>query len=174
MALDQYDDSADNVAPGGKLGFASIPDGTYAFAVEEAELKETKNGTDLFKLKLLGLDGAASGQTFEHDYWLTSKDKDSGKISLNDVKVGMMKKDLENIGFDAGNWTKANGRPLSKELPKAILLLTGLKLKGKKSTNGKYANFEIVSRGEPDGKPEKFGPAELNAAAQADAEPFAV
>lgn len=172
MALDKYDDDADKVAPGGKLGFDALPDGEYTFDVDDAELKETKNGTDLFKLKLLGLDGAAQGQTFEHDYWLTNKDKETEKIVMNDVKIGMLKKDLETLGFDTPEWKKEKGRPLSKELAKAVKVLEGMRLKGKKTTNGKYANFHIVARVTgTDGKPEKIGPKELNAANE---QPFSV
>lgn len=165
MALDKYDDDADKVAPGGKLGFDAIPDGEYTFDVESAELKETRNGTDLFKLKLLGLDGAAAGQEFEHDYFLSSMNKTTNVIEVNDVKVGMLKKDLQTLGFDTENWKKSEGRPLSKELPRSIPILEGMRLKGKKTTNGKYANFNVASRVlGADGKPEKIGPKEMDAA----------
>lgn len=175
MALDKYDDDADQVAPGGRGGLGLLADGNdYDMEIESAELKETTSGHDIFKMKLVVIGGPSKvGKEIDYDEFLTTKDKKSGGITISEVKLGIVKKNLETLGFDSGEWTKANGRPFSKEIAKAILLLPGLRFTASKTTKDGYANLKIVARNfTADRKPEKFGPAELNKAQESDAEPF--
>lgn len=181
MALDKYDDDVDTVPSGGRAGVGSLMNGKgYKLCVESAELKETSGGHDIFKMKVLVLEGPSkTGLEFDIDTFLTKKAKDESgneRIVMNDVKIGILKKDLETLGFDTPEWSKANGRPFSKELPKAVLCLPGVQFIADKSQKDDFHNLKIVSRAAGDNKPEKFGPAELDAAVNAEANtaPFSV
>lgn len=172
MALEDHDDY-DDIPAGGK-GLRSLPDGDLLLEIDSAEFKETQDGRDIVKLKVIVLnEGKHKGMTFDHDYWLKKKDKDTKEIVVDERKVGTLRKDLKTLGFDEVDWTKAAGRPFKAELQKALLVMPGIQIKAKKSTKDEYANLYINGRGE-DGKPEKFGPAELAAAAKADEAPFSV
>jgi hypothetical protein len=70
---------------------------------------------------------------------------------------------------------RADGRPFSVELDKAIKLLKGLRFQGTKKTNKNgekiYHNLYVDERVRTDSQPERFGPEQLNAAADPD-DPF--
>lgn len=170
--LATFDDEAEKVAPGGATKLAAIADGEYELIIEKATIKEVK-GSNVVEMKLTILtEGVHTGAEVTQSSWITNINKETNKPELNQVAVGILKKDLETLGFDIPEWTKANNRPFSQELPKALHCLTGVKFKGKKVTNGKYANLYINERLPSDGKPAKFGPTELEAAAKANDIPF--
>jgi len=170
---DDLDDKADDVPAGAGYGgkeLKNLPDGDYQFEINTASFAPTKkDGHLIFKMEVEVIDGAMSGNVAEIPHFLTNKD------GINEVAIGILKKDLKTLGFDADEWKKSANRPLSGELTKAIPLLFGMRFKGKKVTNKNgYANLYVNERLATDGKPATFGLAELNAAAKANAEPFSV
>lgn len=182
--LEDFDDDFPTAtAPAGRAGkLEDLPDGEYLFEITRCEVKgddETRGNGPLVTLKLQVLtDGPQFEANVEHTYWLTKKD-DAGQRVKNERDVGQLKKDLETLGFDVKEWTKEHARPFSAELLKAAKAMRGVAFHGKKKTNTgnqgkKFHNLYVNSRSDQDGKPGTFGPAELAAAAAADADPFAV
>lgn len=158
--LSGFDDVADKVPVGGKQGLKGIADGDYQMQIEKAEIVTGQYGTQV-KMKMIILtDGLYKGVEVDNIYYLTNKDKKTGTESLNETSVGIVKKDLEVMGFDVGNWTKANGHPLSAQLPKATATITAVKpvVNCKKSTSGdgKYHNLYLNERVILPSQPEKF------------------
>lgn len=173
--LADYEDAIDEIpAGGGSYGndLKTLPDGEYEFEIASggaAYKSIEKTGSELVELKLtlLSENPRQQGKKFNHAYWLTNKN-DGG---LNEVTVGILKKDLKTLGFDVDNWTKANGRPFFGELKKALKILNGggFAFKAKKATKDKYAHLYINSRSETDGRPATFDAKSMEAAAK---EPF--
>lgn len=172
MGLEDFDDKVETIKPGGKVGLKDLPDGDYDFVIEKAEQSDTKAGT-LLRMKLsVETEGMCQGKEVEHVYFMTTLDKSTQRPALNEVGMSILKKDLATLGFDEPEWKKATGRPFSSELRKAIFAMSGMKFKGKKSTNGNYANLFVNERLE-DGKPKQFGSKELDAvASNPDGEPW--
>lgn len=170
MGMESFDDEVEVVKAGGKT-LKDLPDGDYEFVIDKVEQSDTKAGT-LLRLKMVVLtEGPASGKEVDHVYFMTSLDKNTQKLALNEVAMSMLKKDLATLGFDEPEWKKAAGRPFSNELKKAQFAMKDMKFKGKKSTNGNYANLYVNERLE-DGKPKTFGPKELEAATKDSDEPW--
>lgn len=144
----------------GPLGAESLPEGEYVFEVVKAEIKfknTDKGGAQHileFGWKVVS-EGMYHDSTIRYAWFI--KDKESAN------RVGG---DLRKLGFDCELWTIANGRKFSEELPKAIEHIVGMRFTGKKATNKTgdktFHNIYIIKR-EPDGKPERYGPVELNA-----------
>lgn len=160
MGLADLDDEFETVKPPerkGGGGLAALPDGDYTFAVKGAQAKDTKAGPMVqLDLEVLSGGGPFDGHACEHLYFLKGKD---GKT--NEVALSQLKKDLETLGFDVPNWTKANGRPFSAQLELAFFVLAGVRFRGKKKTNKGYANLYVEERATDDGRPATFGPDEL-------------
>lgn len=177
-SLTDFDDAATAVPAGGvNKKMSSIPDGEYEFIIEKVINKETKSG-NLFTMKLTVLtEGMVCGKELEHDYWMTGKGKATPEnpnppIELREMVIGQLRADLGKLGFDEENWTAANGRKFFSEFLKAVLLMEGMKFKGKKSTNKTYTNFEVTERIPNDCRPAKLGKKELEEAAKADEIPI--
>lgn len=146
---------------------ATVPDGDYTVEIKLAELRETKAG-DVFSFKMVVLDdGPLSGKQIERALFLTPKGESEDERAENrKKKVGELKVDLATIGFDVDNWTKANNRPFGSQCELACRLMKGCKVQVRAKTNNNYQNVYINKRLE-DGKPTKFGAAEM-AAVQTD------
>ncbi len=170
--LADYEDAIDEIpAGGGNYGsdIKILPDGEYEFEIAGGgagykEIKSTESELVEFKLVML-TDGPHQGKKFNHSYWLTNTAAKGG--GLNEVSVGILKKDLKTLGFDVDNWTKANGRPFFGELKKALKILNGggFAFSGKKAKKDAHANLYINSRSATDGKPATFDAKSMEAAA---------
>ena len=161
---------------GGKA--EDLTDGDYELLIKDAKQKEAK-GKGMVELKLEVLTpGKHEGAAITDAIWLTSQDavKRFGAI-------------LKRFGFDSDDWKPANERPFSKEFPKALRWLVGMKVKAKKTTTTQqpkfkndvvktYHNLNYGKRCEgEDAQPRAIGAEELNQpdpnAAAAEADPFA-
>lgn len=166
-SAEDFDDDFEGVpAGGGQNDLKGLADGKYTLKITKADFKSIeKTGSQVVDISLeIVSDGPTCGKKYRHSYWLTNKD-DGG---VNEVSVGILKKDLTTLGFDVDQWKKANGRPFSGELKKAMKVAVGVEFAGKKTTNASgYPQLYIDNRGKTDGKPERFGVAELNAADKA-------
>jgi hypothetical protein len=143
-----------------------LTDGVYEFEITSAQLKNPK-GHNILELHLVVLTpGVHDGMNIQFSKFL-----DSAEAA---ARIG---RDLATLGFDTGDWKVTNGRPFSVEFDKAVKLLPGLRWRGTKKTSQSadgtktYHNLFVDERVRTDGKPERFGPAELNAAAEPD-DPF--
>jgi hypothetical protein len=168
---DEFDDVADKTPAGSGFeakSLSRLPDGDYRLQVSGAKFEETKKGHRIFKIEVEVIDGNHAGQKCDWPHFLSSPEK-----GINETGIGILKKDLSTLGFDQENWTKENKRPLSGELPKVATAIVGVRFKGKKTSKDKNANLYVNERDTSDGKPAKFGPAELNAADKKD-KPFDV
>jgi len=158
MPIADYEEQIETVPAGGgsNSDLKNLPNGKYDFGITKAEFKTVaKTGSEVVDLKLEVLtDGPQSGKKYQYAYWLTNKD-DGG---LNEVSIGILKKDLKTLGFDVDDWKKANGRSFVVELKKALKIMgAGMAFSGTKGTNASnYATLRIDSRSPTDGKPEKF------------------
>lgn len=163
--LEDYEDEIDNIPVGGGSNgdLKALPDGEYEFQLTKGAYKVIeKTGSECVDLSFdVVSDGPFCAKTFRHTYWLTNKDGGG----LNEVSIGILKKDLKTLGFDVDDWRKANGRPFLGELKKALKVMAGgVQFHAKKSSKSGYAQLYINRRSATDGKPATFGPAELNAA----------
>jgi hypothetical protein len=141
-----------------------LVDGAYEFEITGAQLKVVKNNNILEMHLLVLTPGPHEGATVQHSLFMNNIE------SAN--RVG---RDLAVLGFDTDQWKKPNGRPFSVEIAKAVKLMKGLRWQGTKRTNKSgdkvYHNIYLDGRVATDGHPERFGPAELDAAADPD-DPF--
>lgn len=155
---------------GGRGGLEGLPDGEYTFEVLAAELKKPNDKTTVFARKLVVLGGEFDGSEVTADVFL----KSSGE--LRDINVDLTKKELRILGFDCDDWTPEKGRPFGKELVRACAAMKGLRFVGtKKSNEGgsgekkkTYHNLYVERRAGGDGKPDRFGPAEIEQAVKQD------
>lgn len=170
--MDELDAKADDIPAGDGFGakdLKNLPDGEYQFEIKSAEFGPTKkSGHQLFKMDCEVIDGAQKGTVVQVPHFLT------GDKGVNEAGVGILRKDLGILGFDQDKWVRANNRTFSGELKKAALYMPGLRFKGKKVTNGQYANLYVNERLKTDGKPAAIGPAELDGAAKENEDPFKV
>ena len=155
-SLEQFDDVF--CPPSGrKLDVDLVPNGQYEVEIGKAAIEETqKSGDTILKLPLIFRSGNIAGDYTEKPYFFRTHEQ--AELCGADLRV---------MGFDVENWTKANGRPLSQELPKAVARMPGLKLKVAKSSrdgqNGKvWHTLAIVER---IGPPPADAPASANGAA---------
>lgn len=172
--LSGFDDQADNVPTGGKQGVKSLPDGDYQIQIEKAAVNSGNKGTRLeFHMTIL-TDGVSKGMEIDHPYYLTNKDPKTGVESLNEVAIGILKKDLSVMGFDVESWTKANGKPMSAQIPKAAATITAVKIvmNCKKSTNGNYHNLYLNERVITPNQPQTFTQEAIEKYAKGEEIPF--
>lgn len=170
--FDEFDNTAGAIPAGGsRKSPKDLPDGTADFLVKSAVLKDpSKQGGIVFQMMLEVKDGPMAGTKIEHSYWLKNNAKESKPSIVQDFAVGQLRNDLRALGFDEAEWNPKTGRKFSSELKRASLVLTGMVVKGEKSTSGQYANLKFTGRGEGDTKPNPVGPAELEAAEKSSAE----
>lgn len=140
-----------------------LTDGDYEFKILAQKLKEIKNNKCLELKMEVVTPGQHQGTVINELVWLTSID--------NAKRFGAT---LKSFGFDVANWTPANGRPFSKELPKSLRWLVGMQVKAKKVTNTVaprfkndaehiYHNINFKGRSSvDDGLPRSIGPEQLN------------
>jgi hypothetical protein len=165
LDLRQYDDDFVPAPPAAAMSkVEGLADGEYLLEIAEAKCK-TPKGNNILELHLEVLSpGPHEGMSIQHSLFINNAEAAN--------RVG---RDLLTLGFDTDQWKVANGRPFSVEFEKAVKLLKGLRFKGTKKTNesgGKtYHNLYIDERVRTDGQPERFGPEQLNAAADPD-DPF--
>lgn len=176
MALDDYDDDFPTATAGrgNTLDLAKLPDGEYTLAVKAMEVKEGTSAGDIISLKLeLLTDGPFFGSLVEKAYFM-SKNENGIRVK-NANQLVQVKDDLKRLGFDTDNWTKEQGRPFSREIKRACAVVVGVTFKGKKKQGGAkngggyYQNLYVNDRIPDDGKPEAFGPKEMD---DANADPF--
>jgi hypothetical protein len=172
-SLTDFDDAATAVPAGGiDKKMSALADGEYEFNIEKVVNKSTKSG-NLFTMHLMVMnEGVFAGKLIEHDYWLTGMNKDKTKEELREMTIGQLRADLGKLGFDEENWTVANNRKFFSEFLKAVLLMEGMRFKGKVSKNKQYTNFNVVERILGDCQEAKIGEKELNAAEAANAVPI--
>lgn len=152
------EDFDDDFVPGtGKASVENLSDGEYDFQIESGAFKVIKDFAILELTVQVISGGKHAGDHFQHSLFVSDKESAS--------RVG---KDLKTLGFDCDDWTKAGGRPFSKELPKVTRCIKGVRFKGVKKTNKNeekkktYHNLYINKRLDTDGLPSKFGPEQLN------------
>jgi hypothetical protein len=152
-----------------------LTDGEYEVLIWGAKMKEAK-GKPFVEVKFEVLSpGKHQGAMIVEPIWLTSID--------NAKRFGAV---LKKLGFDSDAWTKANGRPFSKEMPKAIRWLVGMRVQVRKTTSvvaprfkedvpHTYHNLNLKGRSDADdGLPRQIGPEELSrpAPGDKDGDPF--
>lgn len=137
--LDQFDNGFRPQRPGQRPSVESLPDGEYTVVLEKAELAKTKAGADLVRWSIL-VEGDMASVGYDHASFLSSQQN-----------VNALGADLMAIGVPCDQWTTANGRRFSVELPKALAGLRGVRLSISKSSstsmNGKtYHNVRFLGR----------------------------
>lgn len=163
--LRKYDEEA-APAKGGATGLraSDLSDGKYEIAIDKAVIKEVK-GNNILELTMTVLSpGKHEGAQFTNGWFMN--DQEGFNRVLGNI--------FETLGFDTPNWKKANGRPASAEMVKALRWLSGLRFAGRKVTSEKkgkdgkpmpnefWHNIYIDKRLDTDGKPRYIGPVELN------------
>lgn len=175
MDFSDWDDDFKPEDPFAGASAEDLTDGDYEFLIREAKIKEAK-GKSLVEMKMEVLTpGQHEGSVISNPVWLTSID--------NAKRFGAT---LKSFGFDVDNWTPANGRPFSKEFPKAIRWLIGMRVKAKKVTNTvppkfakdvekTYHNINFRGRSDvEDSVPRKIGAEQLSQPdPNAEEDPFA-
>jgi hypothetical protein len=123
--LEQFDQSYSPQA-GRRPGLDVLPDGDYDFEILDAKLDTTpKQHVRIVRVGLrVTSAGSSQGQTLEHISFLN-----------NQTAIDILGSTLCTLGFDADQWTVASGRPFSKELPKALPRMRGLRFRGTKKKN---------------------------------------
>lgn len=160
--FNELDEAADKPMKG---EMKDLPDGEYTFEVKAATIKKLPPVGVMFSLAMVVADdGPVKGMTVEQPYFLYNNAKGTKPAGLNEMAMKQLKDDLKTASFDVADWKKENDRPFSAELGKAVHVLTGMVVRGKKSTKGEYTNFKLLGRGEGDTKPNPVGAAELEAA----------
>ncbi len=144
-ALDRFDDDA---KPEVQLpGPDSLANGHYDFQLLQAWLDVTpKDNRDIVRMRLRVVNGPApAGYILER-----------GKLVDTQNSLNYLLGDLRTLGLDSDKWVKANGRPVSRELPLGLAKLAGVYFHAVKSEdkNG-YHNLNINARllGEPKPNP---------------------
>lgn len=121
-----------------------LPDGSYPFAIVDAEPAFTKNGKQIFRLGLR----VNGGAVFTHTYFVDSQD------GLN--RFGS---DVAALGFDIELQLRA-GKKLREIIPQVLKQIVGVHFLGAKvtdrPTSGNYAGkvfhkIKIISRTAPGG-----------------------
>jgi hypothetical protein len=170
LDLQNYDDDFEPAKGQGlRAGPEQLEDGDYTFEIQYADFKTPKNHK-IFEMQLkVTSAGKHEGAIIQASWFMNDKESVS--------RVGKV---LQVVGFDTENWTKANGRPLSGELSKAIAFLQRKRLRvaGKKVTNevgsGEqkkvYHNIYINERILTDGVPAVISPEVMDK--RDDADPF--
>lgn len=168
MSLEQFDDEMETTVTA-----ADPKDGEYQFEVVSLAYRDNETAGGLFELKtrIVG-ETPYHGYENKRAYFLTKKAEGGGREPNEDARkqlVGVLK----SLGFDVDNWTRANGRPWSREFEKAAAAAPGLQFKGTLKRNGQYTNVFVKARdAAADGRPERLGAAELDAAAAANKDPW--
>ena len=138
--LETFDENFQPSA-GMRAGLDTLPDGTYGFEIVEADLSRTAQTQELIlrlSLKVItdnrpamAIHGRAIDTIVDRAYLFRSSEA-----------VALLGGDLMTLGFDSQDWTVANGRPFSKELPRVIPRLHGLRFRGQKKTKQNLKNPE--------------------------------
>lgn len=152
LELQNYDEAAAPQRNGGRTPTSDLPDADYEFEVKSAVIKISKEKkTPILSMDLIVLTpGEFEGAVIERPSFM-----------VNQESFNMALADFLTLGFDSNQWTKANGRPASQELEKAIHLIPGLRISGTKKKNGTFHNIYINKRLD-DGRPLKFSSNDLN------------
>lgn len=117
--LEAYDDGFTPQQPGQfKPGLDAVTDGDYDWTILTAHLERTPQKNQL--ILRLDLRVEQTGLVIERPYFFDEQ-----------KKIDALGGDLSVLGFDVGQW-KAPTRPFSKELPKAVAKLPGIRFKGTK------------------------------------------
>lgn len=115
-----------------------VPNGTYTFGINKAELKELPQG-DVFTMKLKVLDGIAAGIEIDYDNWIVGE-RDN-QLQFNERAVGRLKEELTVLGIRHEEWAEFDW---FTELGKACSQLRGKCFRGEKSTNKQYHNLKFL------------------------------
>lgn len=102
-------------------GLETLANGEYDFEFTEAKLDRIND--DLVMRTGLKVNGA---RVIERVWWLNTQD------ALNRFGADMLA-----LGFDADRWGPANNRPLSREVPKVVARLPGVRFRGTKASRPK-------------------------------------
>lgn len=176
MGFGDFDEDFEKESSKKEYQKAEIPDGDYDVEIKLMELRETKAG-DVFSFKMTILkDGPLKGKQIEKPIFLAGKgETDEERDEFHRKRVKELKVDLATLGFDVDNWTKTNNRPFGSQCELACSLAKGCHVSIRVKTNNNFQNVYINKRlSDADGKPAKFGAAEMGAAKTAEAEPFAI
>jgi len=139
-----------------------IPDGSYDVEITAGVMKETVTGEVFTFLGTVLTDGPYRGWKLERTIFFHKKNgSDEEKFEYTRKRIAELKTDLATLGFDVHNWTSGNGRPFSSQLKIACSVMRGCRVKMAKKT-GEMVNVYLNKRfPDLDGKPAKFGPAEM-------------
>ncbi len=138
---------------GRRPGVDSLADGDYDFEIVHAELTKTEKTNEAILKLDLRVAGEGAAGVVRYAYLFRSL-----------TGVNVLGSDLCTLGFDADQW-KPPARPLSRELPRAVPLLPGIRFRGKKKTtpNPKdptkpYANLYVNQKLDGSGPPPAYAP----------------
>ncbi len=153
----------------------ALKDGDYDVKLTHAEMKAMGKDTSDSKFVFYGVivsDGPFNGWKCEKEILLDKKGGDGVTDEMKNEhrrnKTSELLGDFRTIGFDVENWTKANGRPRSEQIPVACDVLKGVYVKMTKRTKGAFTNVYINKRlANLDGMSPTFGEAEMAAGATA-------
>lgn len=146
-ALADFDSGFSTDAPGGdrRPGVESLADGDYDFEIRAATL-ELLGGKPVLRLSLQTVD-----RLIDHLFWIDSQ-----------VKANILGSFLVGLGIPADEWQR-----FSKELPKVVGSLRGIKFVGtKKTSTGKGGDKEfhnlyvksLIAKGRKPAPSQQFGP----------------
>jgi len=119
-ALSDFDSGFSTEAPGGdrRPGVESLEDGDYDFEIRSATL-EMLSGDPVLRLGLQVASGGGGVRMLDHLFWINSQ-----------VKANIVGAFLVGLGIPADQWEQ-----FSKELPKVVGTLRGMRFVGTKKTN---------------------------------------
>lgn len=172
-ALAEFEDAFDTATAKPKYPSEqskAVPDGEYECEIRGASSKKVTGNTLFTFAMVIVSDGKYKGWALERTIFLEKKNgTDEEKAKFTSGKLGEVKKDFNTLGFDADNWTKANGRPFTLMASRASELAKGMRVKVRKKTNDQMADVYLngrvldAAKNAVDGKPLKVTPEELAA-----------
>ncbi len=140
-----------------------VADGEYECEIRSAVMKDTSSGKVFTFTGTILSDGPYRGYALEHTIFFSKKNgTDEEKAEYKKKQLGNLKKDFTTLGFDADNWTPEKGRLFSAQMPIACALAKGMVVKMRKKVTDTGENVYLNRRlADKDGKPAKFGAAEM-------------
>lgn len=146
MSLDQFDSGFKPENEYNIPQISVLTNGAYRLLVRSVDLKPTKSGT-ILRWRLEVKEGPSHvGLIVEHVHFLDSQEG-----------VNRLGADLMLLGIPVNEWTVANGRPFSQQLPIAVQTMRGIEIAAEKtSSDGRdnnkvyhYLNFRSKTQSAP-------------------------
>lgn len=154
-----------------------VPPGKYDVELLAGQLKETTSGDVFTFVGMILTDCPHKTWHLERTIFFAKKTGTAEeKSAYRKQKYDELIKDLTTLGFDTENWTTANGRPRSEQIPLAAAACKGLRAefvkKGPREEGG-VANVYLNKRlAAADGRAPKLGAGDMVAGEQGAASPL--